>query len=42
MKQTILNELRSTIGDETIDFYVFAERKVPRVISVFFVFFAIF
>ncbi|GET45442.1 hypothetical protein [Capnocytophaga felis] len=42
MKQTILNELHSTIGDETIDFYVFAERKVPRVVSVFFVFFAIF
>ncbi|GIM54852.1 hypothetical protein [Capnocytophaga cynodegmi] len=41
MKQAILNELRSTIGDETIDFYVFAERKVPRVASIFFIFFGI-
>ncbi|GIM51350.1 hypothetical protein ACI76O_01935 [Capnocytophaga cynodegmi] len=42
MKQTILNELRFTIGDETIDFYVFAERKVPRLASIFFIFFGIF
>lgn len=41
MKQAILNELRSTIGYETIDFYVFAERKVPRVASIFFIFFGI-
>lgn len=42
MKQAILNELRSTIGDETIDFYVFAERKVPLIASFLHIFVGIF
>ncbi|MFK8302608.1 hypothetical protein ACI75Y_06820 [Capnocytophaga stomatis] len=41
MKQSIPKELQEVISEEPIDFYVFAERKVPRVASVFFIFFGI-